>query len=132
MVAVFLPTASEGWGKVMFQSVHTGGGGGYLGQVQMGGGVPQGTTSLAKVGIPPTGQDRGRGYRKVPTTLAKVGTPPPARSGWGRQYPSPSQVRTGGCPKVPTPGQGRYPSLPRARSGQEGTPRYLPPRYPSP
>ena len=120
---------------------------GYPGQVPMGGdrgvpqginplarsddgrgkGVPQGTYPPAKVPIPPSQVQWGKGYPKVPTPLArcnggypKVPTPqprylPPARSDRGvpqGTYPPPAKVPTPppgqveqgrGYPKVPTP-----------------------------
>ena len=94
---MWLPTASEGWGKVMFSVCpHREEGEGYPkvpppphSQVRTGG-VPQGTYPPAKVPTPQPGQDGGGypkvptpqpnqdgAYSKVPTPLAKVPNPPP-------------------------------------------------------
>ena len=102
--------------------------------------------------LPPTtppgpGQDRGRGYPKVPSSPPpRQGTYPPGqvrRGGevpqgtyltWQGTYPPLSRSGWGvrGYPKVPTPspGQGTYPPPPPSRSGWgEGVPQgtYPPP-----
>ena len=107
-----LPTASEGWGKVMFSVCsHRGGGG----------------------GVPQQGQDRG-GYPKVsnpPWPRCKAKYPSPlAISAWGRgtprylphqsRYPSsrPGQDGGRGYSKVPTPPPAKVPTLPSPPLGQ--------------
>ena len=103
---LFLPTASEGWGKVMFLSVRIREGGTprytlswpryQPPPVRSGWGVPQGT-SPSQGTSPQPGHD-GRGYPKVPIPpLAKV--------------PTPCQVRKGGVP------QGTYPPWDRTAYG---------------
>ena len=108
----FLPTASEGRGKVMFS---------VCSQVE---GVPT-PPPPAKIPTPHPGQDVGGGYPKVPTP--SQGTYPLSRSGQG------------GTPKYLPPSQGTYPHWPRylpavqVRMGRGGTPRYLPPaKVPTP
>ena len=104
--------------------------------------LPQGT--YAKVGTPRSGQDRGRGYPKVPTLLSQGRYLHPARSGWRRGTPRylppakvgipPSWPKMGVPQGTYPPVQGRYPSS-QVRMGGKGTPRYLPPsqdRYPPP
>ena len=84
-----LPTASEGWGKVMFLVC------------PQGVGVPKVPTPLAKVPNPPSPAKSGwgRGYLKVPTP--RQGTYPPI------------QVRMGGYPKELTPPPTKVPTPPR-------------------
>ena len=123
---LFLPTASKGWGKVIFSVC------------LQGEGVPTWGT------YPLSGSGWGRGYPKVPTpSLSKVPTPPPGHDGWGvpqgtyapcPKYLPPIQVRTWGrgYPKVPNPHPGQdegYPKVPPSRT------RYLSPiqgTYPRP
>ena len=111
-IGAFLPTASEGWGKVRFSVCSHlgggGGGGGYPGQVQTGG-----DPSQVQFRYPPCQTSSGGGYPargtppRVPSQLggtpAVGGTPPqvlppirPSRGG------TPAGVGGGGC--YPTTG----------------------------
>ena len=88
------PTASKGWGKVMFSVCsYRGGGGGTLARSRWGRGYP-------KVPTPSwPGQDRGRGYPKVLTPPpAKLRTPQPCQ-GSGEGLPQGTYLPT----KVGTP-----------------------------
>ena len=99
----YLPTASEGWGKVMFSVCS-----------QRGEGVPQGTYPPGQGRYPSPDQIRIGGTPRYPPP-AKVCTPThqvrTGRKGVPQHTYPPSQVRTGGTPRYLPPGQGRNPPL---------------------
>ena len=138
----FLPSASEGWGKVLFSvclSVHTSTGGvpqpgldrgGYPGQVWMVGGGRYPSQVWMVGGVPQSGLDGG-GYPSqvwvggYPGQVWMVGVPRPGLDGGG--YPS--QVWMVGVPRVP-PGQiwivGGYPGYPPSQVWMVGVPQVTP------
>ena len=116
-VQLYLPTASEGWGKVMF-SVW-----------QAGGDSP--ARSRRGRGIPQPGQ--GRGYLGYPqarsgwglSLLGGTQVPPQARSGLGVPRVPPSRARSGQGVGGTPQGQVRTGGTPPPPPGQDSTMEYL-------